>query len=268
MTEQPLLRVEGVSFSHGGLPVLDGIDLVLARGEVLAVLGPSGCGKTTLLRLLAGLLSPDRGAIHLNGETPRPGQGSAMIFQSYRLLPWKSVAANVAFALPGLPAGDRASRVDEALRLVGLARVAGARPSELSGGMRQRVALARALACRPDVLLMDEPFAALDAQARELMQGELLRLVRQAGGPGVVFVTHSVDEALVLADRIVVLSPRPGRIIERIDLPFADQRDPEDRREQPDYAPLRRRLWALLRDIVLNDPGSDFYRRTEGPDPA
>jgi len=254
------LSLAGVSLSLGRAPVLDAIDLSVNRGEVLVVLGPSGSGKTSLLRLMAGLVAPDAGQITLNGTVPHPGIGTAMVFQSYRLLPWKTVAGNVAFALPDLPPPERRQRVADMLRLVGLSRVAGYFPAALSGGMKQRAALARALAPRPDFLLMDEPFAALDAQARELMQGELLRLVGATGGPGVVFVTHSVDEALVLGDRIIVLSPRPGRIVARIEVPFPGPRWQTDPHDHPAYADLRRKLWQLMRDAVLNDPASDFHR--------
>ncbi|WP_225028147.1 ABC transporter ATP-binding protein [Xinfangfangia pollutisoli] len=260
MELKPELGLRQVGLRFGGRPVVEGIDLGVAKGEVLVLLGPSGCGKTSLLRLMAGLIAPNAGQVTLNGAPPRPGQGTAMVFQSYRLLPWKTVAQNVAFALPDLAPAAVAQRVAEVLALVGLARVADALPAQLSGGMKQRVALARALAPRPDFLLMDEPFAALDAQARELMQMELLRLTGAQGGPGVVFVTHSVDEALVLADRIVLLSPRPGRILARVELPFAAPRWREDPRSHPAYADLRARLWAQLRDAVLNDPQSDFHR--------
>ncbi len=254
------LQLSQVSLSLGGAPVLQDIHLALTRGEILVLLGPSGSGKTTLLRLMAGLLQPDQGQVRLNGSPPRPGIGNATVFQNYRLLPWKTVAENIAFALPELPPAARAARVSAVLDLVGLSRVHNAWPRALSGGMRQRVALARALAPHPDFLLMDEPFAALDAQTRELMQFELLRLIAGPDAPGVIFVTHSVDEALLLGDRIILLSARPARVEARITPPFAAPRGQNDPREHPAWADLRRDLWSRLSAAVLDDPNSDFHR--------
>jgi NitT/TauT family transport system ATP-binding protein len=259
LSHAPHLSLSGVSLALGGRAVLDGIDLAARRGEVVVVLGPSGCGKTSLLRLIAGLIRPDAGSVRVAGAEPVPGRAAAMVFQSYRLLPWKTVRGNIAFALPHLDAAAREARVAQVLALVGLARFADAWPRELSGGMQQRVALARALAVEPGLLLMDEPFAALDAQSRELMQGELLLLAGGEGGPTVVFVTHSVDEALVLADRIVLLSPRPGRVVEELAVGFPAPRWRHDPRQAADFPRLRAHLWERLRAMVLSDPGSDFF---------
>ncbi|MBP7242643.1 ABC transporter ATP-binding protein [Amaricoccus sp.] len=259
MRDAAHLTLRGVALSLGGRPVLEGIDLTARRGETLVLLGPSGCGKTSLLRLVAGLLAPDAGEVQVNGAPPVPGRAAAMVFQSYRLLPWKSVRANVAFALPRLDPAERDARVARVLARVGLSRFAEAWPRELSGGMQQRVALARALVVEPELLLMDEPFAALDAQSRELMQAELLHLTGGPSGPTVLFVTHSVDEALVLADRVLLLSPRPGRIVEEVAVDFPRPRREHDPREAQDFPALRRRLWERLREMVLSDPHSDFF---------
>jgi NitT/TauT family transport system ATP-binding protein len=264
------LRIEGVSHAFRrspkapAVPALADVSLSVARHGFVAILGPSGCGKTTLLRLAAGLIAPDRGVVRIDGAPPRPGVQSSFVFQSFRLIPWETARGNVEFALRSLPEGlDAAARHERAeryLRLVGLARVADAYPGEMSGGMKQRLALARALACESGLLLMDEPFASLDAQARELMQDELIRLwsLRR---PTVLFVTHSVDEAILLADRVVLMSPRPGRILEDHAIGFPRPRRADDLRASPAYAKLRQHLWSRIRDLVLSDPESDFYGR-------
>nr|WP_145104256.1 ABC transporter ATP-binding protein [Cereibacter sediminicola] len=258
------VRLEQVSLAFGQgadrMPALERVSLSLGRNEVVVVLGPSGCGKTTLLRLVAGLLAPDEGRVSVDDRPPRPGEDAAMVFQSFRLIPWKSARENVAFALPHLPRAEARARADAYLDLVGLSRFAKSWPAQLSGGMRQRLALARALAAEPGILLMDEPFASLDAQSRELMQIELMRLMERRPAT-VLFVTHSVDEALIMADRILLMSPRPGRVVEEVEVPFPRPRWEGDIRALPLYAELRRHLWDRLRDMVLNDPGSDFHGR-------
>ncbi|MGP3696250.1 ABC transporter ATP-binding protein [Rhodobacter sp. NSM] len=262
---EPHVRLDGVSLAFGRgasrMPALDRISLTLGRDEVVVVLGPSGCGKTTLLRLVAGLIPPDAGSVTIDGRPPMPGRDTAMVFQSFRLIPWKTARENIVFALPRLPRTEALERADDYLGLVGLSRFAKSWPAQLSGGMRQRLALARALAAEPAILLMDEPFASLDAQSRELMQVELMRLLERRPAT-VLFVTHSVDEALILADRILLMSPRPGRVVEEVEVTFPRPRWDGDSRALPRYADLRRHLWDRLRDMVLNDPGSDFHGRS------
>ena len=219
------IQVAGVDLSFprrdgGRLPVLDGVDLAVDGGGIVALIGPNGSGKSTLLRVLAGLLAPDRGSVTIDGDpitAPDPRIG--LVFQEPRLLPWRSAADNITYPLElaEWPAERRAERLDSLTELVGLdPSVRANRPAELSGGQRQRVALARALALEPGVLLLDEPFSALDALSRERFDLELLGLWERAGST-IVLVTHSIAEAILVADRVVVLSPRPGRVV--ADLP-------------------------------------------------
>ena len=215
------LDVAGVELSFpartgGRLPVLDGMDLAVDEGGIVALIGPNGCGKSTLLRVIAGLLAPQAGTVTLGGDritAPDPRIG--LVFQEPRLLPWRSAADNITYPLElaGWPLDRRRARLADLTDLVALdPGVAANRPSELSGGMRQRVALARALALEPQVLLLDEPFSALDALSRERFDLELLRLWARARTT-IVLVTHSIAEAILVADRIVVMSPRPGRVV-------------------------------------------------------
>ncbi|KQR17422.1 ABC transporter ATP-binding protein [Cellulomonas sp. Leaf334] len=226
------------------------LDLSVPDGQFLAVVGPSGCGKSTLLDLVAGLTTPTSGRILLHGEpVTGPATDRAVVFQQYALLPWRTARKNVELGLEsvGVPRKQRARLADEHLDLVGLTGFADRYPHELSGGMKQRVAIARALAVDPRVLLMDEPFAALDAQTRESLQDELLRIWR-ATGKTVVFITHGIDEAVYLGQRVAVMSPRPGRISDLIDIDL-DPVPGEDVRSDPAFGRLRHRVWSSLQQI-------------------
>jgi NitT/TauT family transport system ATP-binding protein len=222
MSARIVLRDVAVSFPVAGtqrLEALGGIDLVIEPGEVVALIGPNGSGKSTLLRVVAGLLAPDRGSVAIDGAPvvgPSPRIG--LVFQEPRLLPWRTTAENVAYPLElaGVPEEERNSRVEALLEMVGLEGAAAVIPSRLSGGMRQRAALARTLARDPAVLLLDEPFSALDELTRERLNLELLDIAARTGST-VLIVTHSVQEAIFLADRVVVISERPGRVV--ADLP-------------------------------------------------
>ena len=227
---------------------LKDIDLQVRDGEFVVLLGPSGCGKSTLLYLIAGLEDATAGEITFFGEkVTGPSSDRSLIFQETSLFPWLTVWENVAFGLSiqGAPKDERREAAIAALREVGLSAALDKRPDELSGGMRQRVAVARALAMRPKVLLMDEPFAALDVQTRQKMQ-DFLQDVWRDSGASVLFVTHHIDEAVTLSDRIVVFTSRPGRIKTVVENPLPRPRDPFS----PEAESLRRHLTALLRDEV------------------
>ncbi len=240
------LVAEAVGHSYRDLTVLDGIDLEVAPGEVTVLIGPSGCGKSTLLGILGGLLRPSAGRVRCEGAVPSDCLNPlTYVFQDASLLPWRSVAGNVALALEAaLPAVERRARVAEVLALTGLSEFAAAWPRQLSGGMRQRVGIARALAVRPACLLMDEPLSALDAQTRELLLDEFAAMIARAGTT-TVYVTHNLAEAARLGHQIVVLSRRPGRVkaVLRLDRSLEARRS-----DDTDMVATVARLWALIRD--------------------
>jgi NitT/TauT family transport system ATP-binding protein len=227
-----------------------GVDLDVREGEFVTLVGPSGCGKSTLLDLIAGLTPPTSGQVLIDGvPVTGPGLDRGVVFQQYALFPWRTAQANVEFGLEAkaVPRKERARRAREHLALVGLSGFEERYPHELSGGMRQRVAIARSLAFDPDVLLMDEPFAALDAQTRESLQEELVR-VWEHTGKTVVFITHGIDEAVYLGRRVAVMTSGPGRIKRIVDVAF-DSRD-GDLRADPAFGEYRHHVWTLLRDEV------------------
>jgi len=225
-----------------GVHALDGVSLDVAPGEIVAIVGGSGCGKSTLLRAVSGLDTPSQGTITLDGEAiSEPHEKIGIIFQEPRLLPWLTVAGNVGFGIAGLAKAERERRVAATLERVGLTEKAGVWPRELSGGQAQRVAIARALVPRPEVLLLDEPFSALDAFTRTDLQDHLLALWADLK-PTLVVVTHDVEEAIVLADRVIVMRPRPGRLYEEIP---ADLPRPRDRNSAA-FDHVKRRVLAAL----------------------
>jgi len=230
---------------------LDQVSLAFGRGDFLCIVGPSGCGKTTLLQLLAGFLAPSAGRVTVEGsKIEGPGPDRGVVFQQPALFPWMTVAANAGFGpmVLGVDRGQREQRVEHWLRLVGLWDFRARYPYELSGGMQQRLAIVRALCNEPRLLLMDEPFGALDALTREKMQEELHAVWRRSGMT-VLFITHSVEEAVYLGTDVVVMSPRPGRILERIACPFAIQQGERAIRaikSSPEFVAMRERVLSLI----------------------
>ena len=249
---EPLgIAVENVSKTFGTVHALADVTVRVTAGEFLTLIGPSGCGKTTLLKSIAGLLPVDAGRIMVGDRQVKgPGRECSVVFQDFALLPWGSVQKNVEFGLlvRGVPAADRGLTARRAIAKVGLAGFENAYPAALSGGMQQRVGLARALAVNPRVLLMDEPFASIDEQTRRVFQDDLLALWSEERKT-VVLVTHSMEEAIYLSDRVVVLSPRPGRVHQVLDVPLPRPRESSEVRASGEFARLVDDLWTILRTL-------------------
>lgn len=237
------------------LTALRDISLAVYPGEFIVLVGPSGCGKTTFINAISGLVEPWEGSIEVNGKpVTGPGPDRAMVFQDYALMPWRTVESNIRMPFELQKLGLSKEEIDERVRhyinLVDLTGFEKSFPHELSGGMKQRVGIARALVSEPDILLADEPFAAIDAMTREAMQGELERFVTKTQQT-VIFITHSIDEAITLADRIVVISHRPGQIKEVVDVNLPRPRFDYDVKMLPEYGELRDHIWRLVKDEAL-----------------
>lgn len=253
-TTQPILSVEGLTRTYTGAatPVLRDVGFWQAEGEFLAVVGPSGCGKTTLLRCIAGLVKPDGGRVlHRGIEHTNPPPWLSIVFQDYNrsLFPWLSVRRNAGFGLHDLSKAKREQRVEAALAAVGLSHAAELYPWQLSGGMQQRTALARSIAASPELLLLDEPFASVDAQTRMDLQ-DLVMGICQELKLSTLLVTHDIDEAVFMADRIVVLSTRPARVVEDIPVPLDRPRDQLATKESQEFLQLRHRVFTAVRQEV------------------
>ena len=247
----PKLAISGLGKFFGDLQVLRGIDLAVARGEFISLVGPSGCGKTTFLRIVAGLEAASSGEVLLDGRVVRtPGSDRGFVFQSDNLLPWRTVFANAIIGreIAGQVGPAERARTMELLKLVGLEGFEHYHPRELSGGMRQRVNLARALAIDPEILLMDEPFSSLDAQTREIMQTELMRIWEE-GRKTVLFVTHQIDEAVFLSDRVLVFARRPGRSRENVTIELSRPRALAIKRTA-EFVRYVDHIWRLIEDDV------------------
>ena len=257
-----MVEIEGVSKSFQKtvknnsteLKALANVNLSIRENEFLSIIGPSGCGKTTLLKIIDGLIPCDGGTIAINGkQVTRPGPDRAVVFQTFALLPWRTVLANVEFSLElrHMPKEERTNTARDYLKRVGLADFENHYPHELSGGMQQRAGLARALAVNPMILLMDEPFGSVDAQTRQLLQEELLELW-QRERKTVIFVTHSMDEAVYLSDRVVVMTPRPGKVAEVLDVPLPRPRLADEVRRDPKFVDLTNYIWDSLKKAMDN----------------
>lgn len=255
--DETIVQIEGIGKVYpGGTVALKGVDLDIPKGQMTTLLGPSGCGKTTLLKIIAGLLDATEGTVRINGKkVTGPGPERAFVFQDFALLPWATVLDNVAFGLEmqGVEKAERVAIAHANIQKVGLTGFHDNYPHELSGGMRQRVGLARALSVNADVLLMDEPFSAVDEQTRRLFQEELLRLLEKENKT-VIFVTHSIEEAVYVSDQIVLLSPRPGRINRIVTASFEREGKTADEiRREDGFLDTVEDIWTTLKEYLRDE---------------